>query len=325
MDKLISIIVPIYNSEKTLNKCIENLKSQTYKSIEIILVNDGSKDQSLQICMKHKMDDVRINVIDKQNGGVSSARNAGLDIAKGRFVMFCDSDDWPESQWCEKMISHYKQNCLIMCGSYIEGEQKYLPYEVKADNDNEWINRSEYYKLKLKNFNALWNKIFERNIIEKHHIRFNEELTNGEDYLFILQYLDKISGNILFMNECLYHYEWPNGQSLSNKVPDNYLWQCCFLSKEILTLAKKNGVLDETGVNQIKTDFFNEFQKLIISILYDENLSFLGKIEKVKSIMNTEEYIKCVKCATISPNKLYSLLYRNRNSLGLWFWHTIRK
>ncbi len=325
MESLISVIVPVYNAEQSIERCITALRKQSFDNIEIILVNDGSKDQSLQICNKHGLEDPRIIVIDKKNGGVSSARNAGLNVAKGDFVMFCDSDDWPEAHWCKELFAHYQEDNLVMCGCYIEGKQNYLPYEVKADHASEWINRENYYTLKLANFNVPWNKIYERRIIEDYRLRFDERLTNGEDYLFVLQYLDKINGNILFMDECLYHYEWPSGQSLSNKVPENYLWQCCFLSKEILAIAYKIGLSDEVGVRQIKTDFFNEFQKLIIAILRDETLSFIRKIQKVKSVMDTEEYMHCVNGATISSNKLYSLLYRYRSSLGLWFWHCLRK
>ena len=325
MESLISVIVPVYNAEQSIEKCIKALRNQSFDNIEIILVNDGSKDQSFQICNKHSLEDPRIIVINKKNGGVSSARNEGLNIAKSKFVMFCDSDDWPESHWCKDMYAYYQQDNLVMCGCYVEGEQSYLPYEVKTNNGNKWIQRNDYYKLKRAAFNVPWNKIFERRIIEKYQIRFDERLTNGEDYLFVLQYLDKINGDILFIDECLYHYKWPNEQSLSNKVPDNYLGQCCFLSREVLTMASRIGLSNEVGICQIKTDLFNEFQKLIISILHDETLSFIRKIQGVKAIMDTEEYMNCVNDATISSNKLYSLLYRYRSSFGVCFWHSIRK
>ena len=96
MDELISIIVPVYNAEKTLRRCVRSLMGQTYRNLEIILVNDGSKDGSLGLCREFAGEDARIRVIDQPNGGVSSARNAGLDAATGKFVMFCDSDDWTE-------------------------------------------------------------------------------------------------------------------------------------------------------------------------------------------------------------------------------------
>ena len=133
MNELISVIVPVYNAERTLHRCVSALIEQTYQNIEIILINDGSKDGSLEICRQFELEDPRIRVLDKANGGVSSARNAGLDIACGEFAMFCDSDDWAEPDWCEELITHYEEGCLVMCGHYVEGEQPYLPYEIKAE------------------------------------------------------------------------------------------------------------------------------------------------------------------------------------------------
>lgn len=324
MEQLISVIVPVYNAEQSIDRCISSLRNQSFEHIEIILVNDGSKDRSLQVCTKHSLEDSRIIVIDKQNGGVSSARNAGLDIAKGDFVMFCDSDDWPEQHWCRDLLAHYQENHLVMCGCYIEGEQSDVPYEVKANPGGEWIKREDFYKAKLSNFNVPWNKIYDRKLIEKHHIRFDPRLTNGEDYLFVLQYLEKMSGDILFLDRCLYHYQWPDGQSLSSKVPDDYLRQCCLFSKEIFTMAERIGVTDRNAICQIKTDFFNEFQRIIISILQDRTVSFVKKMHSMKSVMDTEEYIDCVKDATISSNRLYSMLYRHKNCLGIWIWYYLK-
>ena len=183
MNKKISIIVPVFNAEKTLDKCIMSLINQIYRNIEIILINDGSKDDSLSICQKYAEKDKRITVINKLNGGVSSARNEGLDNATGEFVMFCDSDDWAEPNWCIELISHYEQGCLIMGGHFVEGKQTYFPYKVCAQNKIERYSRKEIRKLKLKFFSAPWNKIFNRNIINNEGIRFDTEITNGEDYL----------------------------------------------------------------------------------------------------------------------------------------------
>ena len=112
MEKIVSIIVPVYNAEKTLERCVRSLMAQTLRSIEIILVNDGSRDQSLAICQRLAQEDGRIRLIDKPNGGVSSARNAGLDVARGDYVMFCDSDDWVEPDWCESMVSLFSPGGL---------------------------------------------------------------------------------------------------------------------------------------------------------------------------------------------------------------------
>ena len=259
MNELISIIVPVYNAEKTLERCVSALTGQTYQNIEIILVNDGSKDTSLSICRRFAAEDDRIRVIDKPNGGVSSARNAGLDIARGEFVMFCDSDDWAEPDWCEELISNYEEGCLVMCGHYVEGDQSFIPHEIKADNVFDRHPQNCFYRLKLKNFNAPWNKIYSMAVIQENILRFNENLTNGEDYVFILQYLDSIPGDILLLGKCVFHYEWPRDYSLSRTVPENYLEQCCLLTRSILGYAEKIDVEDAQGRRQIFTELFNEF------------------------------------------------------------------
>lgn len=325
MDQLVSIIVPIYNAEKTLDKCIFSLRMQTHKRIEIILVNDGSKDGSLSICKLHEKKDHRICVIDKPNEGVSSARNTGLNVANGEFIMFCDSDDWAEPDWCEELLSHYERNCLVMCGHFVEGEQHFIPHEIKSIDIYSRFERKDFYKLKLFNFNAPWNKIFAAEIINKYNLRFDERITNGEDFLFILQYLDKLSGDILLLNKCVFHYEWPREQSLSCKVSDSYYEQCCILSNKIFALAARIGLEDERGKKQLSTDFFNEFQKSLVSILYDGEMNLKEKINKMNIIMSTKEYQKCAAEANISTNMVYSFLSRRKNGLGLWLWHQIRK
>lgn len=325
MNELISIIVPVYNAEETLERCVSALVGQTHQNIEIILVNDGSKDRSLEICQKFKAEDSRILVIDKPNGGVSSARNVGLDAAKGEFIMFCDSDDWAEPDWCEELISHYEENCLVMCGHYVEGEQNVVPHEIQAAKGGTRYSRKEFYKLKLSCFNAPWNKIYCASVIRGKHLRFNEKLSNGEDYLFVLQYLTLIAGDILFLDKCVFHYEWPREYSLSRKVPDNYLEQCCLLSNSVLELIEKLGFDSEAGQQQLLTDFYSEFQKILISVLQNNNLRVKEKVLKLKAIMSTAEYQRCAAQASISSNPVYSYLCRQKNGIGLWLWYQIRR
>lgn len=324
MNRLISIIVPVYNAETTLHRCVSALVDQTYKNIEIILVNDGSKDGSLAICQEFAVRDSRIRVIDKPNGGVSSARNAGLDIANGEFVMFCDSDDWAEPEWCYELISNYKDDCLIMCGHYVEGKQNYIPPEIKADSGPIHYDRKEFYKLKLCNFNAPWNKIYAMSVIRDSELRFNEQLTNGEDLLFILQYLNQISEDIVFLDKCVFHYNWPSEFSLSNKVSEDYFAQCCLLTNSILEQCGLLGALDARGKQQILTDRYNEFQKLIVSTIKDIKLSGNEAVCRLTKIMSSYEYQMCVSEANISPNKIYCWLARRKHGLGIWLWHKLR-
>lgn len=324
MNPKISIIVPVYNAVSTLERCVRALMEQTYCNIEIILVNDGSRDNSLELCRSFAAADNRIRVIDKPNGGVSSARNAGLDAAMGEFIMFCDSDDWAEPQWCEELLSHYEEGCLVMCGHYVEGDQPYLPHELRAENGPQRYAPGAFHQLKLKCFNAPWNKIYASWVIRDHALRFDERLTNGEDLLFILEYLSRIPGDIIFLDKCVFHYEWPRETSLSRAVPRNYLEQCCLLSDQILTLASRLGV-DETEQKQLATDFYNEFQKLQLSILHDNTASTGEKLTGLRKVMSCEAYQHCASKANISPNPVYCWLARRKSGIGLWLWHQIRR
>ena len=120
MKSLVSVIVPIYKVEKYLNKCVDSIINQSYKNLEIILVDDGSPDKCGEICDKYAEKDSRVKVIHKENGGLSDARNAGIDIAKGDYLLFVDSDDWITSNICEVLIKNANDNLsdIIACNQY---------------------------------------------------------------------------------------------------------------------------------------------------------------------------------------------------------------
>ena len=113
---MISIIVPVYNTEKYLDRCIQSILSQTYTDFELLLINDGSTDSSGAICDKYAEQDSRVRVFHKENGGVSSARNVGLDNAKGEWVTFCDSDDWVENCWLDTFVENSENTDLVVQG-----------------------------------------------------------------------------------------------------------------------------------------------------------------------------------------------------------------
>lgn len=164
MQHLVSIIVPVYNVEKYLRKCIDSIINQTFQNIEIILVNDGSKDSSGQICDDYKLKDRRIIVIHKENGGLSSARNAGLDIAKGDYVMFVDSDDYVEPQFCEVPLKlALKKNVDIVSFGYNKVFDNGQNLNRKTNNPR-LIDSSEGIKeIIVKKdiiFSFAWNKLY---------------------------------------------------------------------------------------------------------------------------------------------------------------------
>ncbi|MGE6203830.1 glycosyltransferase family 2 protein [Guptibacillus hwajinpoensis] len=212
MNKKISIIVPIYNADKWLKRCLESLINQTHKNIEIILINDGSKDNSKEICDKYSRMDNRIKVIHKNNAGTSAARNDGLKIALGDYIQFVDSDDWLEENMCELLLENMEKNesDLVICGlrimkNGVEIRKPYLPnnkLRVKEDIDN--------YLFLRKIFSSPCNKLYKREYIQTY---FKENTSLGEDLIFNLEYLRKID-TTLVIEEALYNVCLDNSESL---------------------------------------------------------------------------------------------------------------
>lgn len=225
MDK-ISVIIPVYNTEKHLERCIDSVLGQTYRNLEIILINDGSTDASEEICKKYAENDDRIVFINNENKGVSATRNAGIKKASGSFITFVDSDDWIEKDMYEKMLETIKeyQVDFCLCSAIFEStdsvdKKNNLLNEgdVKKENTNYFINR--IYISKDIVFN-LWNLLIRRDKIRE--IYMDENISIGEDSLYILQVLTKVNSGVL-LNEFFYHYvQYSTSLSHNKNVSDKY-------------------------------------------------------------------------------------------------------
>ena len=224
----ISMIVPVYKAEKYLNRCIDSLLAQTYTDFELILVDDGSPDKSGKICDDYAAKDSRIKVIHKENAGVSAARNSGLDASGGKYIMFCDSDDSVEPCWCEKMLTLFESEHidLGLCGySMVDAETNAnVGNKILSDEEISIYNRNEVFEFrKAQVIECVWNKIFRKKIIDDFSLRFDESLSYGEDFLFVMKYIQSAKGDFAFYNTALYDYAVGMSGSLSNKYIDK-LW-----------------------------------------------------------------------------------------------------
>ena len=200
---MISIIIPIYNAEKYLRECIDSILAQTYKNIEIILVDDGSIDNSSLICKEYALKDNRIKYYYKENSGVSDTRNFGIEKATGDYLMFIDSDDY----LCDNTV-------LSNCHNIISRDELTMPifnYVLKTNNNlieaNECIidnpSKEELMAIVISGtcqntkippmFRAVWGKLFSKHIINKYNIRFHKDIYLGEDSVFVMEYLDHIN------------------------------------------------------------------------------------------------------------------------------------
>lgn len=216
MDKLISIIVPVYNTEKFLRKCIESILKQSYKNIEIILINDGSTDGSNQICLEYAEIDSRIITIYQKNGGVSKARNKGLEIANGDYIVFIDSDDFVEEHYVKELYCKIQNYDIVICGigRFINGKKKSEFLEEHEMNKYELIAQTLESKF-IGGYPV--NKIFKKSIIEKYNIRFNEKIHIGEDMIWILDYLNHCEKGI-YISEVLYYYRLNDNSMLQSSI-----------------------------------------------------------------------------------------------------------
>lgn len=184
MNELISVIVPVYNAERFLDECISSIIGQSYADFELILVNDGSTDTSGDICRRYAAQDPRIVVIDKSNGGVSSARNAALDAARGKWVIFADSDDYYLPGAFEALVAAAgsapeADMAVATCLKLIDGKTTYATKQQAALHRDALPAMTHF---------ALWGYIFRKEIIDRYSIRFDTSLAYSEDRLFLVEY-----------------------------------------------------------------------------------------------------------------------------------------
>lgn len=209
---MISIIVPVYNSEKYIDKCLDSILNQTYKDLEIVLVNDGSNDQSLKILEKYALRDTRIKVVNQENKGVAAARNTGLDNATGEYILYVDSDDWIENNMVERMVELSANADIVFCGNdnavSPEFVKKIIGITKEIWNKDKII--YEFLRHKIMS-GMLWNKLIKRSLTDG--CRFNPKTGYGEDAEFLWQVLQN-TNSMIVTNEILYHHV-PDENSIS--------------------------------------------------------------------------------------------------------------
>lgn len=237
----ISIIVPVYNAEKYLARCIDSILNQTFTDYEVLLVNDGSTDDSLLVCKSYVEKDSRIKLIDKENGGLSSARNVGLKQASGEYIGFVDNDDWISENFYERLYTVINQtDCDIAFCDVIRKNEKVhkVRLNLKSVQVEEEINK----KLELAQFNShrgVWNKLYKRYLFDN-GLQF-EEGKDYEDGLFTLQALCQCK-NIVSVPDAYYFY-FINPKSIVRSKPSLRMQQEKITSRiYVLNYATKQGI-----------------------------------------------------------------------------------
>ena len=214
MSELISIIVPVFNTEKYLDKCIQSILGQTYSNIELLLIDDGSTDSSGAICDKYVTQDSRVRVFHKPNEGVSIARNWGLDNAKGEWITFVDSDDWIDTDMYEKMYNAVMQNKadMVSCDLLMEHKDYSRIFSYNNKYDDHQLMYDCLVPISVEYF-AMWNKLVSREVYDRGGIRASTGPNMWEDVELMtkIRYFSKSS---CVINKPFYHYNRMNESSI---------------------------------------------------------------------------------------------------------------
>lgn len=339
----VSIIVPVYNVEKYLAACLNSLRAQTLKEIEIICVNDGSTDASPSILGEYVKKDKRITVVNQDNAGRSAARNVGMKKATGKYLMFCDSDDKFDRTMCEKMSRVMEENetDVAVCGIAIEYEAH---SEIKDSDD-------AYYQLKFsgktfvddtvirKTDASVCNKIFRRDLIEKYQLEFPEKL-NNEDYYFYNAYMS-IARTCYFLNRKLYKYVRHEGSIMSDNFkkaiysPDHLL-----VAEKLFAFYKQNNYI-ERHTDLFWTQFSESFwfsyshsakkyrkkiQEMAKDFILKNFEEYPPKKRKVKNLVNVilhyNFWYKIKAWLKATAKRVYlkiNFSYRQQNYINVYF------
>lgn len=307
---MISVIVPVYNAEKYLDRCIQSVLDQTYSDLELILVNDGSKDSSLGICQRFEASDSRIRVVDKTNGGVSSARNAGIERARGRYITFLDSDDYYSPDFLsvfdtERIYADfYSQGCI--------SEYPDRKAEIRAHSLTDTPDISAFMATMLESslICSPWAKLYLREIIDQHDLRFDENISYAEDRLFNVAYLNHCKSFYVTENAG-YHYTHDNPGALTRRIHS---------SAKLMAYIRQYRPLLRQLTNECQLSR-ETLRKATWSYNYDLILAVINKFRETRSYIKRMAFLHSIPKEFVkdaASQKNFPKLFRNIASAMLF-------
>lgn len=304
----VSVIIPVYNAEKYIKKSLSSIINQSLEEIEIIIVNDGSTDRSIEIAKKICKSDKRVKIIEQQNSGVASARNLGINQSKGEYISFIDSDDWIENDMLEQLyINAIRNKCdVIQCrykklSSQIDNDIIYD--KVLSNNEIERYLKDNLIIGKLSTYS--WDKIYKLDFIKNNGIRF-KNVPMFEDWYFMIDVITYMK-RYMFLNQSLYNYSVIE-ESLSRKYHDNFTDMVIDLQKEKFKYMK---IWNKSGKNYYKVAILNLYDDILRIINYEINnkISFKKKIKK----LSENKFIE----SNLTIENIY--FYLKNTSINSWY------
>ncbi len=276
----VTIIIPIYNAEMYLKRCLDSVIGQSYPKLEILLVNDGSRDNSLAICEEYERKDERVLIIDKENTGVSDSRNVAMAAATGKYLQFMDSDDWLTPDATEKMVTLAEMTgCDLVIGDFyrVDGERFALKEHI---DETKIMSRTEFAGYMMDDpadfyYGVMWNKLYKREIIEKHGLSCTTELSWCEDFLFNLAYIRQ-ADSFCALQAPVYYYMKRKGSLVGTQLRKNNTVKLKFMLLEYYKdLYQSIGLYED---NKVKINGF------VLAVAKDGNvnrLPLVGNAEKL--------------------------------------------
>lgn len=295
---MVSIVVPIYNVEKYLKRCIKSILNQSFNNFEIILVNDGSTDKSIEICNKYIEEDSRIKLINKKNGGLSSARNAGINVARGKYISFIDPDDCISENYFNILFKKAENNnCDVIVSGF-----KTVPNNIDVIPSyklNEVLKGTEFI-LSSDNVHSknelcfVWRYLYKLKLIKQNNILFNEKIFIGEDVVFNLEVL-AISNRVMAISDILYYYTINNYNSLTKcKFKPNLEESLVEQYEKRMYLSQKYKLTENKKYkNDMANYYINSIYRIVIDNLKNSEVSNFEN--EVKRISNNKMFRESIK------------------------------
>ena len=309
-DSIVSIIVPVYNNERYIGKCLDTLIKQTYRNLEILVINDGSSDKSLEIIEKYRKIDQRIRVYTQCNSGQSIARNYALSIAKGKYIAFCDSDDTVENTYIEKMV---KNSTKLDVDILTCGYKEVYRYGQIDLNDfffgGKIIEKREFIQSMFKGVGgSLWGKLFKHDIILKNNIKMNPNIYMCEDMVFILEYA-MYCNRFGAIGDILYNYNRFNEDSISLNISLNHYNNITLAMEEVERILVKNNY-DKKLIDSILKKRIESMTIEFLITQHDKKYEY-SKVDKEKNIETiiNNKFLRRYKNEIKSPKKIDMILF----------------
>ena len=312
MNPQISAIVPVYNCEAWLEECVASILNQTYTDFELILIDDGSTDRSREICLQLASSNSKIRTQRKPNGGVSSARNMGLDMARGEYVTLIDADDYVEETFFEELYAARNGVSLVVSASH---ESSDTPGAVTVAKINPCDSAQFLMLLKIGGVFSHAGKLYEMATIHEHQLHFDEQLTFGEDFMFQIQYLTHIK-NLSIINRRLYHYRRID-TSLSSSYDLQKVYSYCVTKNYLLKFVKERDLFHGLILNYIVTNILSDFAGYASKIAISP-ISRKTKKQELNILTTSPAFVECLQHIYDSALSLHTMRLIKKNKLILW-------